>query len=87
MPTLLGIARSVKSNLVTETNKLNNLKKKFWQNINLNSEVKLGYIHIQMDYKTFRTPIRDQLRVKEDQLLLAYPMKNGWNNFERLLSK
>lgn len=83
----LGIDRSVENNLVTETNKLNKIRKKFWQNINLNSEVDPGFIHIQMDSKTIRTPMGNQLKVKEDQLLLAYLLKNEWNNLESLSSK
>lgn len=81
------VNRSVENNLVTETNKLDRIKKKFWQNINLNTEVDFGFIHIQMDSKTIRTPMGNQLKVKEDQLLLAYLLKNEWNNLETLSSK
>ena len=85
--TPIGIDKSVESNLATETSKLNKTRNKFWQNINLNSNVEPGYIHIQMDYKTIRTPMGNQLKVKNDQLLLAYLLKNEWNNLESLSSK
>ncbi|CAL9736227.1 protein Atp12p, mitochondrial [Monosporozyma servazzii] len=85
--TPLGVDRSIENNLVTETNKLSKLKQKFWQNINLNDKIDPGMIHIQMDNKTIRTPMGNQLIVKQDQTILAYLLKNEWNNLESLNAK
>ncbi|KAK5962777.1 ATP synthase complex assembly protein ATP12 PWA37_005224 [Arxiozyma heterogenica] len=82
-----GVDRSIENNFVTETNKLDRIRKKFWQNIDLNNAIEPGFIHIQMDTKTIRTPMGNQLKVKKDQLLLAYLLKNEWNNLETLSSK
>lgn len=83
----LGIDRTIENNLVTETNKLSKLKQKFWQNINLNDKIDPGMIHIQMDNKTIKTPMGNQLVVKENQMILAYLLKNEWNNLESLTAK
>lgn len=83
----LGVDRSIENNLVTETNKLSKLKQKFWQNINLNDKLDPGMIHVQMDNKTIRTPMGNQLVVKKDQIILAYLLKNEWNNLESLNAK
>lgn len=83
----LGIDRSFENNIPTHTNKLNKIRKKFWQNITLNNEIDPKLIHIQMDSKTIKTPMGNKLVLKREQGLLAYLLKDEWCNLETLSSK
>lgn len=83
----LGIDRTIENNLLTETNKLNKIRKKFWQNIELNERIDSQTIHIQMDSRTIRTPMGNELAVPKDQILLANLLKYEWKTLDTLTAK
>ncbi|GAV49320.1 hypothetical protein ZYGR_0N07270 [Zygosaccharomyces rouxii] len=65
--------------LKTETNRLSQIAKKFWDQVSVGENVQNGKLVIQLDKKPVRTPLGNHLAVDKDRKILARLLQKEWS--------
>lgn len=66
--------------LKTETNRLSQTTKKFWDQVSFEEHAETGKLVIQLDKKPIRTPLGNHLAVEKERELLARLLQKEWSN-------
>lgn len=66
--------------LKTETNRLANTTKKFWDQVSVSEPNEIGKLVIQLDKKPIRTPLGNHLAVDKDRKILAKLLEKEWSS-------
>ncbi|KAL3235055.1 Protein ATP12, mitochondrial [Nakaseomyces bracarensis] len=78
----LGIDNSTENNLKTETNRLAKTGEKFWEKVGLKETD--DKVYLQLDSKTMKTPLGNELAFDSKRKLLALMLKKEWSNLHEL---
>lgn len=76
---IIGKDQTLENNLQTESNKLSKTLQKFWENVELKQNEDKHY-ELQLDSKTVRTPLGNDLVVPSDRPILANLLYHEWKS-------
>ena len=79
-PSFSGIDNSIESNILSETNKLSKIGKRFWKNGQVKFNKQTEKYEIQLDGKTLRTPLGYPLELPKNKKQLAYLIAHEWTH-------
>ncbi|KAH3683968.1 hypothetical protein WICPIJ_005043 [Wickerhamomyces pijperi] len=76
---IVGKPQTLENNLQTESNKLSKTLQKFWENVELKTNENNDF-ELQLDAKTVRTPLGNDLIVPSNRPLLANLLYHEWKS-------